>query len=206
MFVMKVFAINAGKKNILNLKFTIGAKTMNKNEEALNGTGLKGRKGEGVKCMKKSDLVAGKHIVQYRVGEFRSVGKGNTLIDAKGRYMYTLNEYDEKLNNICGSKNFDIVAVYELNEVWKREELTITDDEKVILRNLPANYEWIARDKDSKLYIYLDKPERCGDVWIGKRGQRSLEALSHLFEMVKWEDDEPWKIEDLLKLDAKKDG
>ena len=156
--------------------------------------------------MKKSDLVAGKHIVQYRVGEFRTVGKGNILVDTKGRYMYTLDDYDEKLNNISGSKNFDIVAVYELSEVWKREELTITDDEKVILRSLPANYKWIARDKDSKLYVYLDKPEKCEYIWTDKRNYSSLEALSHLFEMVKWDDDEPWKIEDLLKLDAKKDG
>ena len=156
--------------------------------------------------MKKSDLVAGKRIVQYRVGEFRSVGKGNILLDEKGKYMYTLNDYDEKLNNICGSKHLDIVAVYELNEVWKREELTITEDEKVVLRNLPANYKWIARDKDSKLYVYLDKPEKCEYIWTGKQSYSSLEALSHLFEMVKWDDDDPWKIEDLLKLDVNKDG
>ena len=100
----------------------------------------------------------------------------------------------------------DIVAVYELKEVWKREEPTITEDEKTILQNLPVNYEWIARDEDSRLYIYQDKPEKRENAWMGKLDHRSLGALSHLFLMVKWEDDEPWKIEDLLKLDVKKDG
>lgn len=91
-------------------------------------------------------------------------------------------------------------------EDWKHEEPTITEDEKAILRNLPADYEWIARDGDSKLYIYQDKPEKHEFVWFGARNHRSLEALSHLFKIVRSKDDEPWKIEDLLKLDVKKDG
>lgn len=165
--------------------------------------------------MKKSDLVAGKHVVKYRNGRFRFVGKNGILLDDTGDYAYTLNNYDERLHANNGNKTLDIVAVYELNEVWKREELTITEDEKTILRNLPAEYKWITRDEDSKLYIYQDKPEKCVDVWMSGRGsmfllhdQRysPLYLFDHLFKMVKWEDDEPWKIEDLLKLDVKKDG
>lgn len=161
-----------------------------------------------VKCMKKSDFVAGKHVVQYRDGCFRFVGKYGTLLDDMGHSMHTLHSYDERLRAKNGMKTVDIVAVYELNEVWKREEPTmaITEDEKTILRNLPANYEWIARDEDSRLYIYQDKPEKCENAWMGKLDPRSLEVLSHLFLMVKWEDDKPWKIEDLLKLEVKKDG
>lgn len=156
--------------------------------------------------MKKSDLVAGKHVVKYRDGKFRSVGKGNILLDRKGFYSYTLDEYDEKLNNICGCKDLDIVSVYELTEVWKREEPTITEDEKVILLNLPGKYEWIARDESGVLYIYDDKPKKKEFTWAVGFGSRCLNLFNHLFKMVKWEDDEPWKFEDLLKLDVKKDG
>lgn len=157
--------------------------------------------------MKKSDLVAGKHVVKYRDGTFRFVGKYGTLLDSEGNGAHTLNSYDESLLSNNGAKPLDIVAVYELKEVWKREEPIITEDEKTILRNLPTRFEWIARDERSQLFIYLDKPEKRVDVWMGERGgYRSLDAFSHLFEMVKWEDDEPWKIEDLLKLDVKKDG
>lgn len=165
--------------------------------------------------MKKSDLVAGKHVVKYRDGKFRFVGHSNELIDGDGHYMHGLRYYDERLNDLNAGRKMDIVAVYELNEVWKREDLTITEDEKAILRNLPAEYKWITRDENSKLYIYQDKPEKCVDVWMRGRGsvfllcdQRysPLYLFDHLFKMVKWEDDEPWKIEDLLKLDMKKDG
>lgn len=167
--------------------------------------------------MKKSDLVAGKHVVKYRDGKFRFVGEYGILLDSEGNDVHTLNSYDERLLSNNGNETLDIVAVHELNEVWKRDEptMTITEDEKAILRNLPAEYKWITRDEDSKLYIYQDKPKKCVYVWMSGRGsmfllydQRysPLYLFDHLFKMVKWEDDEPWKIENLLKLDVKKDG
>lgn len=155
--------------------------------------------------MKKSDLVEGKHVVKYREGTFRFVGKYGTLLDDIGNGVHTLNHYDERLNS-TGDKMLDIVAVYELNEVWKRGEPTITEDEKTILRNLPGKYEWIVRDESGVLYIYHDKPKKNSFAWAVGFGSRCLNLFGHLFKMVKWEDEEPWKIEDLLKLDVKKDG
>ena len=154
--------------------------------------------------MKKSDLVAGKHVVQYRDGKFRFVRNDGLLFDSDGLHCHSLDVYDERLNEPYDSKTLDIVAVYELNEVWKREDLTISEDEKAILRNLPAKYEWIARDEGGVLYIFRDKPKKEGFTWVVGFGSRCLNLFDHLFKMVKWEDDEPWKIEDLLKLDVKK--
>lgn len=155
--------------------------------------------------MKKSDLVAGKHVVQYRDGTFRFVGEEGFLLDDIRDRMNTLGRYNEKLLNNEDDKGADIVAVYELNEVWKREEptMTITEDEKTILRNLTGEYEWIARDESGVLYIYHDKPKKEEFMWVDGFENRCLNFFNHLFGMVRWEDDEPWKIEDLLKLDVK---
>ena len=153
--------------------------------------------------MKKSDFVAGKHVVQYRDGCFRFVGKYGTLLDDMGHSMHTLHSYDERLRAKNGMTTVDIVAVYELNEVWKREEPTITEDEKTILRNLLGKYEWIARDESDVLYIYHNKPKKKEFTWVVESGSRCLDLFDHLFKMVQWEDDEPWKVEDLLKLDVK---
>lgn len=155
--------------------------------------------------MKKSDLVAGKHVVQYRDGKFRFVGESNGLLDSDGVYVHGLRFYNERFNDIDGGEAMDIVAVYELNEVWEREELTLTEDERVILLNLPANYEWIARDKNGRLCVYPGRPSKAVTSWCTS-GYRFFDLFNHLFQMVRWEDDEPWKIEDLLKLDVKKDG
>lgn len=156
--------------------------------------------------MKKSDLVAGKHVVKYRDGTFRFVGEHDSLLDDVGNNVHTLRWYDERLIDDGGDKTFDIVAVYELNEVWKREEPTITEDEKTILRNFPANYEWIARDKNGRLCVYQGRPSKAVTSWGCTSGHRFFDLFNHLFQMIHWEDDEPWKIEDLLKLDVKKDG
>ena len=154
--------------------------------------------------MKKSDLVAGKHMVQYRNGCFRFVGKNGYLKDGESEVVSSLMDYNAHLEHTGNDHSvFDIVAVYELNEVWKREELTLTEDERVILLNLPSNYEWIARDKNGDLYLYQGKPEKSANAWENKRTCRSLDLFNHLFKMVKWEDDEPWNTEDLLNLDVK---
>lgn len=145
-------------------------------------------------------------MVKYQDGKFRFVGHNNGLLNSDGVYAHTLNNYDERLHANNGNKTLDIVAVYELNQVWKREESTITEDEKVILRNLQGKYEWIARDESGVLYIYHDKPKKNSFAWDVGFGSRCLNLFDHLFKMVKWEDEEPWKIEDLLKLDVKKDG
>lgn len=156
--------------------------------------------------MKKSDLVAGKHVVQFRNGRFRFVGKYGILLDSGGDGVHTLNSYDESLLSNNGAKPLDIVAVYELKQVWKREETTITEDEKTILRNLQETCKWIARDKDGRLFVYPDKPSKAVTAWGSTRGYTFLDSFNHLFQMIRWEDDEPWKIDDLLKLDVKKDG
>lgn len=156
--------------------------------------------------MKKSDLVAGKHMVQYRNGIFRFVGEHGILFDSIGNSMHTLNSYDEGLLTNNGNETLDIVAVYEANRVWKREEPTITEDEKTILRNLPEKFKWIARDGNGELYIYWNKPVRLPRAWLGEGVFECLNLFNHLFKMVRLEDDEPWKIDDLLKLDVREDG
>lgn len=158
--------------------------------------------------MKKSDLVAGKHVVKYRDGTFRFVGHSYGLLDSDGEYVHALAFYNERLDDVDGDKSMDIVAVYELNEVWKRDEptMTITEDEKTILRNFPETCKWIARDRNGGLFVYRDKPSKGTTAWVSTLGYTFLDLFNRLFQMVRWEDEEPWKIEDLLKLDVKKDG
>ena len=156
--------------------------------------------------MKKSDLVAGKHIIKYRDGCVRIVGENGGLFDSEMKKQNTLNCFDEDLKDSGCVRGLDIVSVYELTEVWKREDPTITENEKVILRNLLGNYEWIARDGNGVLYVYRYKPKKSEEIWANNPDDiiGNLRVFNHLFKMVKWEDDEPWRIEDLLNLDVKK--
>lgn len=64
---------------------------------------------------------------------------------------------------------------------------------------------YIARDVEGWLYVYKQKPHKEGSYW-----NTDSEDYFDLFEMkdvvqldfsfIKWEDEEPWSIEELLKL------
>lgn len=148
---------------------------------------------------KKSDLRDG-DIVQYSCGLFRTV-KGDGLYDDNDLLINDLDRYDENLKN--RSDDLTIVKVYRL--IWKYEESTITSDEKIILQNIDSKFKYVARDKDDMLYLYEMKPSKFlkDDYWDQVKAVESFTQFSHLFQMVKWEDDEPWAIEDLLKLPEK---
>lgn len=62
-------------------------------------------------------------------------------------------------------------------------------------------YKYIARDGDGELYVYITKPKKGLRNWADARF-KSLAGLDIDFPMVKWSDDEPWKIEDLKKLEV----
>ena len=80
--------------------------------------------------------------------------------------------------------------------------IKLTEDEKVILRNMDKNFKWIARDGDGSLFVYCDKPSKFPYMWNNKRNTdwAFLNVFAHLFQSIKWEDEEPYFIEDLLKM------
>lgn len=62
-------------------------------------------------------------------------------------------------------------------------------------------YKCVARDGDGELYVYITKPKKGLRNWADARF-KSLAGLDIDLPMVKWSDDEPWKIDDLKKLEV----
>jgi hypothetical protein len=80
---------------------------------------------------------------------------------------------------------------------WK-EVIRVSDDERVILRNLKGR--WLARDRNGQLYCYTTEPAKEDLSWITcDNNYIYCEAFTHLFQIVQWEDNEPTLIADLLK-------
>ena len=149
-----------------------------------------------MKKFTKSSLKSGDLIV-YRDGAFE-------VIDEE-KLSFIKERYDEELRQL--NRRLDIMRVYRY-PVWKREDLTITSDEKVLLKNIGKIFKYIARNCDSTLFVYGDKPEKevgTLNMWLRRPDSyiANLAVYIHLFPMVKWEDEEPWLIEDLLKLPEK---
>ena len=73
---------------------------------------------------------------------------------------------------------------------------TLTDDEKVILRNTNKDCKWITRNAFGELSLFLDMPEKGKAQWFG--ASRTFTVFNHLFQFISWEDEEPYSIEELL--------
>ena len=114
-----------------------------------------------------------------------------------------ISDFDENLKfNDDDLNEFDIMKVYKdytcKELLWERKETPkLTEDEKVILRNLPKEYKWIARDKNGQIFLYTNRPVKS-NFWLNACESARL-VFPHLFQFIKWEDDEPYLIEDLLK-------
>lgn len=74
-----------------------------------------------------------------------------------------------------------------------------TEKEKTIFEVL-TNANWIARDEDGELYIYVDKPNKHNKGWFTHGNVLLVPAFSNAkFESVKWEDDNPTSREEILR-------
>ena len=156
--------------------------------------------------MKKSDLKYG-NVVETREGikylyHWKNSDKFLSL-DYDG-FLWIRN-FDENLKYIDDLNETDIMKVYKdytLTELlWERKEAKPTEDEKAILRNLPKEYKWIARDLSGMVYIFIERPEKGQAIWYGC-GQPMI-PFYHLFQFIQWEDEEPYLIEELLKGEEK---
>lgn len=176
--------------------------------------------------MKKSDLISGKHIVELRDGS-RLLVAGDFLPDIDGNGFMCLESYSDDLKlddcEVDFDKchvDFDICKVYEIvkhmgfprlaeridrtcNVVWERKP-ELSEAERVILENVDKKYKWIARDgyiekegTQQELGLFENKPKKKNDYWFG--ADCASFTFSNLFKMVKWEDEEPTLIADLLE-------
>ena len=91
---------------------------------------------------------------------------------------------------------------------WLKKEYVkkpkITENEIGVLTLIKPIFQYIARDKDGKIYLYSKKPIKGVNKWICNADNNCDDMtmfIKSAFIMIEWEDEEPWKIEDLLKLE-----
>ena len=101
-------------------------------------------------------------------------------------------------NKDCGKRRKD----------WAESEYienpVISKRDRAFLEYIGAGINYITRDMDGGLFIYISKPHKLIDCWesSGCESDKSLKFFKLDFPMVKWEDSEPWLIEDLKKLEV----
>lgn len=66
-----------------------------------------------------------------------------------------------------------------------------TEDEKVILRSLPYQFKWIARDRVGWLFVYEDEPKKDGNYFVCRESNTqakvsSFKIFNNIFKNVTW--------------------
>ena len=87
-------------------------------------------------------------------------------------------------------------------EIEIEVEVKLTEDEKVILKNIDKSFKFIARCKEGDLCVYESKPIRSnydGDWVLFNSEYNHVYIYNHLFQFITSEDEEPYLISDLLK-------
>lgn len=95
--------------------------------------------------------------------------------------------------------NADYITNMRIKTPVTSPQWEFTEDEKVILRNLPDEYRWIARNESDKLYFYTIKPNRARGRWTYGVGEvTNLEPFNHLFQCIQWSDTKPCEFRKYL--------
>lgn len=106
---------------------------------------------------------------------------------------YSVNCYRE--GNVDCSECLKLSLVDLLEEY--KEPIKLTRFEYEYLKVAKENeYHFIARDKDNRLHVTRGKPEKYSTTW-GSRGD-CVRMFESTFSFVKWEDEEPWNIDNIL--------
>lgn len=106
-------------------------------------------------------------------------------------------DYEESdcLKNILCSECLRLSLLNLLEEYKKPVKLSKFEYEylKVAKEN---EYNFIARDKSNRLYGFEKQPTKNNATW-GSRGDY-VSMFKSTFKFVKWEDEEPWNIDNIL--------
>lgn len=90
---------------------------------------------------------------------------------------------------------------------WCNEEYIekpqITENDKKFLDIVNPKFKYIVKDRDNILCLSMEMPFRGENHWIGVNSCEyiSENCFNGLFRFIKWDDEEPWRLDDLKKLE-----
>ena len=84
------------------------------------------------------------------------------------------------------------------------EKPVISKRDKAFLEYIGEEYKFVARDENGALFAYKTQPRKMEVywTWVCDNYLKLYPKFNIDFQMIKWEDDEPWLIEDLKKLEV----
>lgn len=115
----------------------------------------------------------------------------------------------------CNSCELQTNACFKDRYRWMfseyKEHPKLTKQERKFCELFEGKDVWIAKDKSGALYLYDKKPhkgkELYDEIWEAHHYGNTMDGIvfqlaEMKFEFIKWEDEEPWSVEELMKLEV----
>lgn len=101
------------------------------------------------------------------------------------------------LKSLTSTARTSLLYLYN-KEFTKLSEHILTSNEKAFVEEyLKDGFNWVVRSCDGELYMNSEQPEKQGDLWYTNNG--SFERIpKHLFQFVKFEDEDPVNLKELI--------
>lgn len=134
------------------------------------------------------------------IKNFDTVNSGEDLQCYLSR-IATNQNYDDTCYRIGIDCSYCLkLSLMDLLEEYK-ETVKLSKFEYEYLKFAKENgYNFIARDKNNNLYLYSNKPWKAENDWDYE--DRTTPVFAELFKFVKWENESPMLIEELLKCEV----
>lgn len=89
------------------------------------------------------------------------------------------------------------LSLLELLEEYKEPIKLTAFEYKYLKVAKKEGFNFIARENDGCVYLYINIPTLKGTISWGYNGEFMI-VFEELFKFVKWEDEEPWSIDEIL--------
>lgn len=111
----------------------------------------------------------------------------------------------------CNSCELQTNACFKDRYRWMfseyKERPKLTKQERKFCELFGCKDVWFARDRTGDLFMYVSEfPYRSndGECWYTEGSMMGMDIFDAvLFSFIEWEDEEPWHISELLKLEVK---
>ena len=124
--------------------------------------------------------------------EFKVNGKDTIYFITDNILQYKINSYHSKVSQL------KINEIIKITKLPKKKQFS--QDTLNFFKCIDKKFEWIAKDKDGEVCIYINKPKKEDVSWDNFSFYKPLDIIKDsLFDEILWEDEEPIYIDDYVE-------
>lgn len=133
---------------------------------------------------------------EFKVDRGVNYPRNNTYFVKNNILLYK----NEQAGVVIEESNLGINNLNQIKEIIKLPKKKQFSQETLnFFKCIDKKFEWIAKDKDGEVCIYINKPKKEDVSWDNFSFYKPLDIIKDsLFTEIKWEDEEPVYIDDYV--------